>query len=480
MSEFPDGAVPGTPRRGTALLVTLAMAQFMVVLDFTIVNVALPSIQHSFHVSTTTVQWLVSAYAVTFGGFLLLGGRLADVFGQARLYRIGLCVFVVASIAGGLAVEPSLLIASRAVQGLGASLLAPAGLSMLVTSWTEERQRSHALGVYGAVASAGFAAGAVIGGLLVEVSWRLVFFVNMPVGVMLFMASLRLLPTDSSRRSGRLDVPGALAATAGVALLVLGVTRAGDTLQPTQPAVAVGAALILLVAFVVREHKATAPLLDLELFKDRGILGANQSLLAFGACNAAAVLLVTLYLQEGRGLTPLVTGLCFIPQAAGAFALAGPASRLVPGLGPRRALATGMSLGLLALVGAALSVWHSSLAGLLPSLFVLGVSARFVQVASTLAGTRGPVAARAEGSASAVLTASRQVGSALGVAIVSALLVTSHATESNRTAEAMLVAAAFTLVGLLTTRIVPSGSAHPLSLSVRLEHAFHRLAGGLP
>ena len=216
------------------------MAQFMVVLDFTIVNVALPSIQHGLHVATSTLQWLVSAYAVTFGGFLLLGGRLADIFGRARLYRIGLCIFVLASISGGLAVEPGLLIASRAVQGLGAAMLAPAGLSLLVTSWPDEQQRSHALGVYGAVASAGFAAGAVIGGLLVETSWRLVFFVNVPVGVGLFIASWRLLPADPPRRSGGLDVAGALAATAGVALLVLGVTRAGDTLQPTQPAVAVG------------------------------------------------------------------------------------------------------------------------------------------------------------------------------------------------------------------------------------------------
>ena len=383
---------------------------------------------------TTTLQWLVSAYAVTFGGFLLLGGRLADVFGRARLYRIGLCIFVLASISGGLAVEPRLLIASRAVQGLGASLLAPAGLSLLVTSWPDEQQRSHALGVYGAVASAGFAAGAVIGGLLVEVSWRLVFFVNVPVGVVLFVASWRLLPADPPRRSGRLDVAGALAATAGVALLVLGVTRAGDTLQPTQPAVAVGAGLVLLVAFVVRERKAAAPLLNLDLLKDRGILGANECLLAYGACNAGAVLLVTLYLQEGRGLRPLLTGLCFIPQAVGAFALAGPASKLVPALGPRRALAAGMSLGLLALVGSALSVARGPLVGLLASLFVMGISARIVQVASTLAGTHGPVAARGEGSASAVLTASRQVGSALGVAVVSATLVTVHGNASHRTA----------------------------------------------
>ena len=276
-------AAPRAPNGGRTLLITLAMAQFMVVLDFTIVNVALPSIQHGLHVATTTLQWLVSAYAVTFGGFLLLGGRLADVFGRARLYRIGLCIFVLASISGGLAVEPKLLIASRAVQGLGASMLAPAGLSLLVTSWPDEQQRSHALGVYGAVASAGFAAGAVIGGLLVEVSWRLVFFVNVPVGVVLFVASWRLLPADPPRRSGRLDVAGALAATAGVALLVLGVTRAGDTLQPTQPAVAAGAGLVLLVAFVVRERKAATPLLNLDLFKDRSILGANECLLAYGA-----------------------------------------------------------------------------------------------------------------------------------------------------------------------------------------------------
>jgi EmrB/QacA subfamily drug resistance transporter len=476
--ESQSAAAPGSTSGGTALLITLAMAQFMVVLDFTIVNVALPSIQHGLHVATTTLQWLVSAYAVTFGGCLLLGGRLADLFGRAKLYRIGLCVFVLASIAGGLAVEPKLLIASRAVQGIGASLLAPAGLSLLVTSWPDEKQRSRALGVYGAVASAGFAAGAVLGGLLVEVSWRLVFFVNVPVGLVLFVASWRLLPAGPPRRPGRLDVAGAVAVTAGVALLVLGVTRAGDTLKPTQPAVAVGVALVLLVAFVVRERKTAAPLLDLDLLKDRSILGANESLLAYGACNAGAVLLVTLYLQEGRGLSPLATGLCFIPQATGAFALAGPASNLVPALGPRRALAVGMSLGLLALVGSALSVGHGSLIGLLASLFVMGVSARFVQVASTLAGTRGPVAARAEGTASAVLTASRQVGSALGVAVMSAVLVTIYGNEGYRTAVALLVGAAFALVGLLTTLVVPSGPAHPLSL--RLEHVFQRLAGGLP
>jgi MFS family permease len=215
------------------------------------VNVALPSIENGLHVSTTTVQWLVSAYAIAFGGFLLLGGRLADTFGRAKLFRIGLVVFVAASIAGGLAVEPALLIASRVVQGIGAAMLAPAGLALLVTSWPGEQERSRALGVYGAVVSAGFASGAVLGGLLAEATWRLVFFVNAPVGVALLIASVRLLPPDPPGGSGRnLDVPGAISVTAGVALLVLAVVRAGDTLQVTQPALLAVAAVLLLGAFI--------------------------------------------------------------------------------------------------------------------------------------------------------------------------------------------------------------------------------------
>src|SRR6202034_3011589 len=358
------------------LLLTLAMAQFMVVLDFTIVNVALPSIQRDLHVATTTLQWLISGYAVSFSGFLLLGGRLADVYGRARLFRIGLVIFVVASISGGLAVEPGLLIASRLVQGVGVALLAPAELALLVTSWPGEKERSRALGTYGAVVSAGFAAGAVLGGLLVAVTWRLVFFVNVPVGMALLIASVRLLPPDPPSSKGQLDVPGAITVTAGVALLVYAVARAGDTLRGTQPALLFVAAVVLLAAFVARERKARAPILSLALLKDRGILGANLALIAVGAFSAGQVLIVTLYLQEGRGLSPLLTGLCFVPQAAGAFALAGPASRLVPALGPRRALAAGLGLALLALAGNAVAVLAGSLPALLAVSFVLGIANR--------------------------------------------------------------------------------------------------------
>jgi EmrB/QacA subfamily drug resistance transporter len=474
----PGQAPAGLPRVGFALLLVLAMAQFMVVLDFTIVNVALPSIQDGLHVATSTLQWLLSGYAVAFGGFLLLGGRLADVFGRAKLFRIGLVVFVVASMAGGLAVEPALLIASRVVQGIGAAMLAPAGLALLVTSWPGEQERSRALGIYGAVVSAGFASGAVLGGLLAEVTWRLVFFVNVPVGIALLAASLRLLPSDPPGRGGQLDVPGAISVTAGVALLVLAVVRAGDTLQVTQPMLLAAAAAALLGAFIARERTARAPLLDLALFKDRSIAGANLVLIAVGAFNAGQVLLVTLYLQEGRGLSPVLTGLCFVPQAAGAFALSGPASRLVPSLGPRRALAIALSIALLALGAAAVAVLAGSLAALLAAQFVLGIAARLSQVSSTLAGTHGPVAARSEGPASALLTATRQCGSALGVAILSATLVAVHGTTGHRTEVAMFVAAGFALAGLLATRIVPPGPT--LARAPQLQHLFRHHAGGIP
>jgi EmrB/QacA subfamily drug resistance transporter len=474
----PGKAPAGAPGPGFALLLTLSMAQFMVVLDFTIVNVALPSIQDGLHVATTTLQWVISAYAVAFGGFLLLGGRLADAYGRARLYRIGLVVFVAASIAGGLAVEPVLLITSRVVQGIGAAMLAPAGLSLLVLSYPDQRERSRALGVYGAIVSTGFAAGAVLGGLLAEVTWRLVFFVNVPVGVVLLVASMRLLPADPPPSRGQLDAPGAITVTAGVALLVFAIARAGDTLRATQPALLAGAAIVLLGLFVVRERAARAPILDPDLLKDRGILGANLAFIMVGAFSAGQVLLVTLYLQEGRGLSPLLTGLCFVPQAAGAFALAGPASRLVPSLGPRRALAAGLSLALLALAGGAAAVLAGWLPALLAAMFVLGVGNRLTQVSATLAGTQGPVAARSEGTASALLTATRQCGSALGVAILSATLVAVHGGTGHRTEVAMLVAAGFALVGLLATRILPPGPPHPHA--PKPHHLFHHRAGGLP
>jgi len=471
-------AAGGAPAPGFALLLSLAMAQFMVVLDFTIVNVALPSVQRDLHLATTTLQWLISAYAVAFGGFLLLGGRLADAYGRARLYRIGLVVFVVASVSGGLAVEPGLLIASRVVQGIGAAMLAPAGLSLLVTSWPGQQERSRALGTYGAVVSAGFASGAVLGGLLAEVTWRLVFFVNVPIGIALLAASVRLLPPDPPARHGQLDVPGAVTSTAGVALLVLAVARAGDTLRVTQPALLAAVAIALLGAFVLRERRASTPLLDLALLKDRGVAGANLTIITVGAFSAAQVLLATLYLQDGRGLSPVLTGLCFIPQAAGAFALAGPAGRIVPSLGPRRAMAIALLIALVALTGAAAAIATGALAGLLAAQFVLGVAARLSQVSSTLAGTSGPAAARSEGTASALLTATRQCGSALGVAIVSATLVATSGSADHRTAVAMSVTAGFALAGLLATRVVPPGPAHPHT--PQPHHLFHHRAGGVP
>jgi EmrB/QacA subfamily drug resistance transporter len=476
--RLPGKATRVAGTAGTPLLIVLAMAQFMVVLDFTIVNVALPSIQTGLHIGTSTVQWLISGYAVSFGGFLLLGGRLADMFGQARMFRIGLVVFVLASVAGGLAVEPVLLIASRVVQGVGAAIVAPAGLSLLVTCWPEERARSHALGVYGAVVSTGFASGAVLGGLLVQVNWRLVFFVNAPVGVLLLACSW-LLPASASTptRGGGLDLPGAVTGTVGVALIVLAVARAGDTLQAAEPLVLALAAVLLLAGFVVRERRAATPLLDLTLFADRGISGANLCLLAVGAYNAGEILLVTLYLQDGRHLSAVLTGLCFLPQAAGAFALAGPASNVVPRLGPRRSLSIAMLLALVSLCGSAAAVASGSIIALLAALLLMGMSARISMMAATLAGTHGEVAAREQGTASALLTAARQCGSAIGVAVLAAVLVVTSGSDARRTAIGLLVAACFALAGLAATRLLP---ARVTARKPPAEHRFHHHAGGIP
>jgi len=454
-----DGSEAAGQRPGFALLLTVSMAQFMVVLDFTIVNVALPSVQHDLGMSATLLQWVVSAYAVAFGGFLLLGGRLADVYGRTRLFRVGLILFVLASASGGLAVEPGLLIASRVVQGIGAAVVAPASLALVVTSWRGEQERGRALGTYGAVTSAGFASGAILGGLLAEVTWRLVFFVNIPVGIVLVAASCRLLPLDPPRRGGQLDVPGAVTVTAGIGLLVLAVTQAGDTLRVAQPAIFGAAAIVALAAFVARERTAPAPLLSLPALRDRHVAGASLSLVAVGGFNASQVLLSALYLQEGRGLSPVLAGVCFLPFAAGSFALSGPAGRLVPALGSRRGLSTGMALAVVSLAAAASAVLAGSLPGLLAGQFGIGVAARLCQVSGTLAGTRGSAAARYQGTASGLLNATRQCGAALGVAIVSAALVALPGPFTHRVAAAMYITVGFAVAGWLAAHIVPDRSS---------------------
>jgi MFS family permease len=317
----------------------------------------------------------------------------------------------------------------------------------------------------------------VLGGVLVQATWRLVFFVNAPIGAALLVGSWRLLPPDPPRRESRVDFPGALTVTAGVAIVVFAVTRAGDTLSVAEPALFGAAGIVLLAAFVVVERTARSPLLDLALFRDRGILGANLCLIGLGAFNAGEVLLIALYLQQGRHLSPVLTGLCFVPQAVGAFLLSGPASNLVPRLGPRRGLAVAMTVALVALTGGALAVAAGSLVALLASLLLLGVAARLTQVAATLAGTSGPVAARSEGTASALLTATRQCGSALGVAVVSAALVAVHGSVAHRTAVGMFVAAGFALFSLLATRVIPRG-AFPVQ-KAKPEHRFTHQCGGV-
>jgi predicted MFS family arabinose efflux permease len=316
----------------------------------------------------------------------------------------------------------------------------------------------------------------VLGGLLVQLTWRLIFFVNVPIGLALLVSSWRLLPPDLHRREQETDAPGAILVTAGVALLVFAITRAGDTLRITQPAV-LGAISILLGAFVLRERTARFGLVDLALFEDRPILGANLSLMGLGAITAGELLVLTLYLQEGRHLSPVLTGLCFVLQALGGFSLSRPVSKLAPAFGPRRALAVSATLSVVAMVGVAAGVIAGSFPALLVGLFVMGMTNRVTTVAATLAGTHGPLAARAEGTASALLTTSRQSGAALGVAILSAFLVAVHGTEPHRTAVAMFVLASFALATLATTFVIPP---RPLpDEPIKPERLFRHHCGGV-
>ena len=278
--------------------------------------------------------------------------------------------------------------------------------------------------------------------------------------------SLNMLSRVESRAGSMtmLSMPLMMPRSGGVSV----VTLAEPTIAP----------VLLLAGFVLRERRAAAPLVDLSLFADRGIRAANLSLLAVGAYNAGQILLLTLYLQEGRHLSPVLTGLCFVPQAAGAFALAGPASNIVPRLGPRRSLGIAMLLALASLCGSAAAVASGSVIALLATLLVMGISARVNMMAATLAGTRGKVAARGQGTASAVLTASRQCGSAIGVAVVSAVLVVASGSDARRTAIGLLVAACFALGGLAATRLLPAAPA--AAGKPAAGHRFLHHAGGIP
>ena len=411
-------------RRPAAALALILTAAFMVVLDFSIVNVALAAIERELHVGGTEVQWVITAYAVTFGGLLVLGGRLGDLIGRRRLFIAGLVVFSAASLAGGLAGSLAALVAARAVQGIGAAVVAPTALSLVTTSIAEGPARTRALGLYGATASVGFVAGLVLGGILVQLfDWRAVLFVNVPIGVAAAVLAPLLLPAvPAPRRRERLDVGGALLVTAALAAAVSGISNG--------PAVGWGAPVTLgtlagalagLVAFVAVERRHPRPLVRLGLFRLASLRTANLVSAFLGAWSAAEVLVMPLYFQLVLHRSALLTGLALAPQGIAGFLGSARGAGLLRRLGVHRYLAlsaTAAASGLVVLgAGVATRSYPVLLAGILLAGYGTGTGA----FGSTVAATQG-VAHGEQGVASGLVNMSRQVGAALGVAVAAGLI----------------------------------------------------------
>jgi EmrB/QacA subfamily drug resistance transporter len=424
------------------VLVLICLAQFMVVLDATIVNVALPSIQKDLHLSEGNLQWIVNAYTLVFGGFLLLGGRAGDLLGRKRLFLVGLVIFTGASLLDGLASSEGTLIGARALQGLGAALISPAALSIVSTTFAEGAERAKALGVWAAIAIGGSAVGLVLGGLLTQYfSWPWIFFVNVPVGIVGFVLSLRLIPESRDAHAhGSYDVAGAVTVTGGLMALVyaiVGAQQAGWGSGRTLGLFALATAL--LATFVVVELRAKAPLVRLSIFRIRSLLTANLAMFLAMSGMFAMFFFNTLYIQRVLGYGPLEAGVAFLPFSLGIMISAGIASQFAPRIGVRPVAAAGMLLsagGLLLLTQ--LPVHGSYLTNVLPSIALssLGMGAVFMPL--TLIATTGLDDAD-QGLASGLFNTSQQVGGALGLAVLSTLATSKSSSAGGSQLHALVV-----------------------------------------
>ena len=408
------------------VLVLVCMAQFMVILDATIVNVALPSIQEDLKMSDADLQWVVNAYALTFGGFLLLGGRAGDLIGRKRVFLVGVVVFTVASLLNGLAPSSEALILFRGLQGLGAALIAPAALSIITTTFEEGAERTKAMGVWAAIAVGGGAVGLVLGGVLTTAfSWPWIFYVNVPVGIAVFIASMRIVPESKDAHAHKsYDVAGAVTVTAGLLALVYGIVKAqekGWTSLHTGGFFAV--AIALLVAFVVIERRSAEPLVRLSIFRVRTVRAANVVMFLVAAGLFAMFYFNTLYLQRVLGYTALEAGLAFLPFTAGIIIGAGLSQSLVPKLGAREVPLIGMPMAVVGLLlFMRLQPDGTYLTDLFPGIMLASIGMGLTFVPITLIATSG-IPADDAGLASGLYNTSQQIGGALGLAILATLSV---------------------------------------------------------
>jgi EmrB/QacA subfamily drug resistance transporter len=414
-------------RRRWLVLAVTVIAQFMVILDVSVVNVALPSIKHDLHFSQESLQWVITAYSILFGGMLLLGGRLADLLGRRRLFMAGVAVFTVGSLLSGLAWSEDALIATRALQGLGGALLAPAALSIVVTTFREGRERNIALGVWGAASGIGGAVGVLLGGVLTSyLDWSWIFFVNLPVGVAVLAVSPWLLSESRAALVHRhYDVSGATSITAGLMVLVYAITRGSEhgwSNAATVGLLATAGALI--VAFVAIEARSAAPLLPLRIFRLRTLSAANAIMLVTGGATFGQFFLLTLYLQEVLRYSAIETGVAFITLAVTIVAVSNVGQALTTRLGPRPVLSAGL---LITAAGGALYAQMPAdghyFWDVFPALLVSGIGLAFSFVPVTIASLTGVQPADA-GVASGLINTSRQIGGSIGLAAVTTIAAT--------------------------------------------------------
>jgi EmrB/QacA subfamily drug resistance transporter len=410
-------------RRKWFALALLCTVQFMVVLDIAVVNVALPSIQTDLGFSQENLQWVISAYALLFGGFLLLGGRAADLLGRRRVFLVGLVVFTVASLLSGFAWSEGSLIGARAIQGLGAAIISPAALSILTTTFAEGPERNTALGAWGAVGAFGAVAGVLLGGVLTDLlSWQWIFYVNAPVGVGAFVLAPVLLSESRDSTARSFDLPGAGLVTGGLVVLVYAITQANKYGWGSVETIGLfAAALALLVGFVAREARTGDPLMPLSLFRLRTLVGANVAGLILGTVLFAMFLMLTLYMQQVLGYSPLRTGVSYLAVAGTAIVWSALAAQLVTRVGVKRVLVIGMvflTAGLAYFTQ--VSVGGSYATDLLPGFLVIAVGMGFTFVPISIAALAGVKPSEA-GLASGLINTSQQIGGALGIAALSAV-----------------------------------------------------------
>lgn len=408
-------------------LVLLCATQFLVVLDVAIVNVALPSIQTALDFSQQDLQWVVSAYTLTFGGLLLLGGRAADLLGRRRVFMVGLVVFSLASLACGFATSDTLLIVARAVQGVGAAIISPAALSILVTTFREGAERNTALGIWGAIAGTGGAAGVLLGGILTDgLGWEWIFFVNVPVGLVVLALIPRFIEeTQAEGMSRNFDVAGAVSVTAGLALLVYALVNTDSAGWSSAETIGLlGGAAALLVAFIVIELRAASPLMPLGIFRLRSLSAANGVGLLLGAAIFSMFFFLSLYMQQVLGYSALRSGFAYLLVAMTIIVSAAVSQALVTRVGVKVVLATGMALLTLGLLWfTQIDVRGSYMTDLVPGFLLAGVGLGFAFVPVSIAALEG-VRSHEAGIASGLINTSQQVGGALGIAILSTIATT--------------------------------------------------------